>query len=142
MSDLNQFRIDLDRAFHDKVETRVAQATRWVALEALRRVIFKSPVRDGRFRGNWQASVGVRPDGTLEIDDTDGNPTFSAGTQAIATMPPYSVVYLVNNLDYAEALENGHSQQAPAGVVAVTVAEIEAFFNNIPPEAGIPETVG
>ncbi|HIA8446854.1 TPA: HK97 gp10 family phage protein, partial [Escherichia coli] len=28
------------------------------------------------------------------------------------------VIYIQNNLPYAEALENGHSQQAPTGVYA------------------------
>ena len=35
------------------------------------------------------------------------------------------VYYLMNNAPYANALENGHSMQAPAGVVGLTVAAWE-----------------
>jgi len=33
------------------------------------------------------------------------------------------MITIYNNLEYIEALENGHSQQAPAGMVAVSLAE-------------------
>jgi hypothetical protein len=33
--------------------------------------------------------------------------------------------YIVNNLDYIEALENGHSGQAPMGMVEVTLNELK-----------------
>ena len=33
--------------------------------------------------------------------------------------------YLVNNLPYAVPLEYGHSSQAPAGMVRVTIAEFQ-----------------
>ena len=39
------------------------------------------------------------------------------------TMPP---IYIQNNLPYANRLENGWSNQAPAGMVALTIAEVEA----------------
>ena len=35
------------------------------------------------------------------------------------------VFYLVNNLPYIRRLEQGWSQQAPAGMVAVTVSEFQ-----------------
>jgi len=117
----------------------VEQATRWVVLEALRRVVMKSPVRTGTFRGNWQVVIGVRPDGAIEAVDPDGGATIANGLTAISDLPPYAVVYLVNNLPYARRLEEGWSQQAPAGVVAVTIAEIEAFFANIPADQSIPD---
>lgn len=137
-NDLRSFQLQLDRAYERKVEQRVAQATRWVALEALRRVVLKSPVRSGRFRGNWQAALSVRPDGVVEVEDKDGGPTISEGSRNIAQLKPYEVVYLSNNVPYARRLEDGHSQQAPQGVVAVTVAELQAFFNNIPADKDIP----
>ena len=36
-----------------------------------------------------------------------------------------------NNLPYIEALENGHSQQAPLGMAAVTLAEVAAEIDAI-----------
>ena len=45
------------------------------------------------------------------------------------------VQFFTNNLPYAAALENGHSGQAPGGMVRVTVARfqqivLEAIRNN------------
>lgn len=137
-NDLRSFQLQLDRAYERKVEQRVAQVTRWVALEALRRVVLKSPVDTGRFRGNWQTAVSVRPDGVVEVEDKDGGQTISKGSRNISQLRPYEVVFLANNVEYAAALEGGHSQQAPQGVVAVTVAELQAFFNNIPADQPIP----
>ena len=40
-------------------------------------------------------------------------------------------MFIVSNLAYIEALENGHSQQAPQGMVTISVAEIEADIDGI-----------
>jgi len=41
------------------------------------------------------------------------------------------VIYLTNNLPYAQRLEEGYSQQAPAGMVALTIQEFQAIANEI-----------
>lgn len=105
-----------------------------VGLEALRGVVDKSPVDTGRFRGNWQVAIGTEPSGTLDTTDKNGGPTIAAGAGAVSA---YSAVmgfpkmFLVNNLPYAIPLEEGHSSQAPGGMVALTVAEIESMFNGV-----------
>lgn len=137
-NDLRSFQLQLDRAYERKVDQRVHAATRWVALEALRRVVMKSPVAEGRFKGNWQAALSVRPDGVLDVVDPNGAATIAEGSRNISQLRPYEVVFLSNNVPYARRLEEGHSQQAPQGVVAVTVAELKAFFNNIPADRPIP----
>jgi hypothetical protein len=35
------------------------------------------------------------------------------------------VIWIYNNLPYIERLEFGHSQQAPLGMVRISIAEIE-----------------
>lgn len=137
-NDLRSFEIQLNAAFAEKVEGRIQEVTRWVALEALRRVILKSPVRSGRFKGNWQAALSVRPDGTLDVVDPSGSATLAEGSRNISQLRPYEVVYLSNNVPYAQKIEEGHSGQAPAGVVAVTVAELQTFFASIPADRPIP----
>lgn len=134
----DDFERQLQAAYQKKVEERITKATRWVALECLRRAVLKSPVLSGRFRGNWQVAISVRPDGVVEVEDKDGGPTISEGSRNIAQLKPFEVVHLVNNLPYSQKIEEGHSGQAPAGVVSVTVAEIEAFFASIPADQPIP----
>jgi hypothetical protein len=38
-------------------------------------------------------------------------------------------IYIVNNLPYANALENGHSKQAPSGMVKVTLQEFPGIVS-------------
>ncbi len=40
-------------------------------------------------------------------------------------------VILLNNVEYIEPLENGHSGQAPEGMIEITVAELLAEIDTI-----------
>ena len=100
-----------------------------IALFALRGIVKMSPVDTGRFRGNWVTSVGaadmvtkydnVRPAGQ-SINEADTKLSASEGVKPI---------YIQNNLPYANRLENGYSRQAPAGMVAITIGNINATYN-------------
>jgi hypothetical protein len=39
-----------------------------------------------------------------------------------------STIYFTNNLPYAQALENGHSNQAPGGMVGLTALDAAQYF--------------
>lgn len=136
-NDLRSFQLQLDRAYERKVEQRVAQVTRWVALEALRRVVMKTPVDTGRARGSWQVAVSVRPTGEVDIYDKDGGATIAEGSREIAQVGPYETIYIASNLSYILPLEEGHSRQAPNGMVATTISELQAFFSSIPADRDI-----
>lgn len=127
-NDFGQFRIDLGR-FAKTVGEKHTGLVKKVVLDVLDRVVKKSPVDTGRFKGNWNVGVG-RPDlETTDRCDKSGNETLSRGeTQVSRIETGEVVVYVTNNLDYAKSLENGHSKQAPAGVLGVTVAEIRAHL--------------
>lgn len=96
-----------------------------ITLEALARIVRRSPVDTGRFRGNWQTSIGQPAAGTVEKLDPSGSDALREGASAIADLQPFSITYLANNLPYAERLEDGYSEQAPSGMVALTFAELE-----------------
>jgi hypothetical protein len=102
---------------------------RKIALTALTRVVNRTPVDTGRARGNWFVQIGeAGVEVTTEVDP-DGSVTISRGAAVIATYQTragFENIAIYNNLPYIEGLENGASQQAPAGMVAVTVAELEA----------------
>ena len=122
-----QFKLDLDKAFQDEVAAPVALIAQKLAMEALNRVVMKSPVDTGRFRGNWTVAVGKQDLSTTTEVDPTGAKTIAKGSQIILGQNGPAVIWLSNNLPYAEALENGHSQQAPAGIVAVTYAELSSI---------------
>ncbi len=131
MANAREFGLHLDSLFQELVEEKIVQVTRLVALETLSRVVMKSPVDTGRFRGNWQVSVGGRATGTLARLDPSGQQTIAAGAAVIAHLDRPAMIFITNNLPYANRLENGWSKQAPAGMVAVTIAELNAHFRGI-----------
>ena len=89
----------------------------------------------GRFRGNWNFSIGY-PDNSFRIHP---DPTGEAATARLVNgaieFKAGDTAFIVNNLPYAIPLEFGHSTQAPGGMVRITVARfqqivLEAIRNN------------
>lgn len=103
------------------------EATKKVAMELLSRVVMKSPVDTGRFRGNWTVSLNAPDISVTDGVDPSGGATIARGSSVITGMREPQVVYVSNNLPYAQRLEEGSSKQAPAGMVAVTLAELSVM---------------
>jgi len=111
-------------AFLDGSEETVRGAT--ILLFAA--IIKASPVGEGRFRGNWFAS-GVQPSTKVTFDtDVSGNSTITNMSNVIGKLKNQSQYNLTNNLPYAEALEDGSSQQAPQGIVKVNVLRFDTLI--------------
>lgn len=106
--------------FMNQVEEDVGKKLRFISLQLLNEIVSRSPVDTGRFRANNQVSIGSPEYSTTDTTDKNGSVTLLQGSAVIAQGKPYSVIYIQNNLPYAEPLENGHSQQAPAGIYAVS----------------------
>lgn len=84
----------------------------------------------GRFRANWQLSLGSPATGVLDKVDKDGSATIAAHGAANKAAKAGDVIFLVNNLAYAKRIEEGWSGQAPIGVVARTVVEFRTIVDN------------
>lgn len=91
------------------------------------RVVMKSPVDTGRFKGNWQVAIGTIPAGVLNVEDKSGAATIAKVQAEVLGLKAGQTIYLVNNLVYALPLEYGHSKQAPNGMVRLTIQEFNAF---------------
>lgn len=96
-----------------------------VCLEISSSIILRTPVDTGRARGNWEASIGTPSSKTTESLSKSGQSAIRKAS-ALSKDAPGSKFFLVNNLPYIKKLEEGSSGQAPAGMVAVTIA---AFKN-------------
>jgi hypothetical protein len=139
----NDLRRQMDKAVERKVKFPMALAMKRMTLEAFSRVVQRSPVDTGRFRANWQVGVGTRPTTySTELADraSQGAPPNGDGMsmtlEQVAKINPQTVAtYVVNNLPYAERLENGHSQQAPNGMVEVTAQELRVAAKEIVAQA-------
>jgi hypothetical protein len=113
------------REFAEKLvpdDARLMQ--RKIVLEALTRLIQKTPVDTGRARANWQVGIDADPSGQV---DYQGQDALVAGLSVIAAMP-LCTAYITNNVEYIERLEEGHSKQAPAGMLSVTLEELGVMF--------------
>lgn len=102
-----------------------------LAFQLLNGVVLKTPVDTGRARGNWQVGIDEIPRDVLDVTDLNGNSTMASGSKVLAGLVPggFQIVYIANSLPYIVPLENGHSRQAPQGMLALTIAEIETQFN-------------
>jgi hypothetical protein len=123
-----------------------------VCLDAAAGVIEKTPVDTGFCRASWSISINSLPGYVIRNPRDDGGESLAklskrarksfAGPSAaeggkFSSDPAYvmsalvpakigDVVYIYNPVVYAQRLEHGHSKQAPAGMVGVTLAELEA----------------
>lgn len=127
-SNLAEFNKEVTAFAKTLVPQKLLQFQKKLVLEALKRIVMKTPVDTGRARGNWQVTIAEPSELQLKDTDVDGSKVLAAGAAAIADLPPYQVVWISNNLDYIEALEDGHSKQAPKGMVALTIAELTEMF--------------
>lgn len=120
------------RAFGEQIPATALAVQQAVALKGLAGVVRKSPVDTGRFRGNWQVQTTASDPAPIKLDDKaprGSGPSAAvqaAAEAAIAGAKPYGTIYIVNGLPYAQRLEDGYSQQAPGGMVALTLAELQA----------------
>lgn len=114
------------RRFQRDARKNVPRNTlRAVGLEAARRFILRTPVDTGRARGGWTA-----------IFDLMGTPMVVGGTSTAAAegrsqsdvkesyQGREQYIEIINGVAYIIYLEYGHSQQAPNGMVRVTLREI------------------
>ena len=113
------------RRIEEDILRRQSQVVRKITMDVFNNVIQMSPVETGRFRGNWQVATGAAPTGTVDLEDPSGNTVTAQVAGEVQGMEPGDVVYLVNNLPYAQRLEDGWSQQAPGGMVALTVQRFQ-----------------
>jgi len=129
---LAAFQLDLSNFAKVVVPQAHAAVVKKISFELLTRIVQKTPVDTGRARANWSVSLGAPSGAQAETFDKDGGATIATGLQGItAADPARQVVWLENNLPYIEALEDGHSSQAPVGMVEGSLNEIQTFINQL-----------
>lgn len=105
------------------------KVVRGTILGLAQKVIKRSPVDTGRFRNNWQSSIGNPSPGRTETVDPSGSRAISAAASVSKSLDMGQAFYLTNNLPYAMKLEYGYSAQAPNGMVRITAAEFQSEIN-------------
>jgi hypothetical protein len=84
----------------------------------------------GRFRANWFVAIGSPNESTIAAVDPSGNATIAAGLAVLTAVKTGQPIFITNSLPYAHKLEfEGHSKQAPAGMLRVTIAELQIIVD-------------
>lgn len=127
-ANVRRFQLELADVIRNRVPAQAAVIVRKVAQQALQGVVRSSPVDTGRFRGNWQMQAGTPATGVLDRLDPSGSAALAAGESVIAQATIDAPLWLTNNVPYAGRLEDGHSDQAPEGVLGITVERLRSQF--------------
>ena len=125
------FESDLER-FARRVGKSLDETCRGITIKWFSGTIMSTPGDTGRLRGNWQASQESPTSGTTTDVDKGGGATIAKAVRKIGGAG--SVNYLVNNMDYAEKIEFGGSNQAPRGMVRINHARILRIVKQVAAE--------
>lgn len=87
-----------------------------IVMDTVQSLVDSSPVDTGAYRASHIISIGAADMG---VCGPETNPNQDAAIQAVK-IKLGNLVYIQNNLPYAERLENGWSQQAGQGIYGIT----------------------
>jgi len=124
------------REYAEKTNQKVKDVKKKMAFKVYSSIVQKTPVDTGRARGNWQISIGSETNEILERENKSGT-ADSSEIAKLESVEDDTSIYIVNNLPYISALEHGHSEQAPNGMVDLTLAKASDDFHKICNELGI-----
>lgn len=85
----------------------------------------------GHARKNWQVRIGSRVVSEKPGTDKSGQTAIDTGINVAASIRKPTVAYIINPLPYMDALEHGHSRQAPQGMVRQTVARLNSKYRRV-----------
>ncbi len=108
-----------------KAGLKAESAVRAVTRELGVRVIERTPQDTGLAQANWMPGSGAPDTRTTDSPSGAADTSITRLDQALDNhaFSQDGSFYITNALPYAEALEYGHSGQAPQGMVRLTAAE-------------------
>lgn len=129
---IRQFHGDIDK-WIKATQTGLNDVIRQFVESVHAELVMGSPVDTGRFRANWQITADHVPLYALNEYDKSGAKTIAAGKRTAAVLfagrgAAVTTIYFSNMLIYANALEYGHSKQAPAGVLGIVAVRLRSFM--------------
>lgn len=109
------------------VEKEVETARKKVTLKLFSDLIKATPVDTGRARAGWMVSAG-RPSNEAPPEGQQSYPEPDATNALVAFQDnePFGVIWIVNNVSYIVALDEGHSGQAPAGMTSIALNNLRS----------------
>ena len=137
------FSLDISK-FAKKAGDNADKVVRKVVLDIGRSLVEKTPVGNpdlwqnpdnkpdgyvgGHARANWSHSIGALVNQEFKEIDATGGASIDRIISSVPVKAAGEVHYIQNSLPYMQALEDGHSTQAPAGMVAITQTEFQDYI--------------
>jgi len=123
-----QFALDLKK-FGKVTRDQARLIFQKIVLDLDTRIVLGTPVDEGVARGNWYPSVS-QPSNNVSLGTADksGNKSISAAASVAGSLKLGDVAWFTNNLPYILPLENGHSGQAPEGMVDINLNAVAAQY--------------
>jgi len=120
------FKLDLKK-FNKKTTHITEEVFKGTVIGLFNKVVSRTPVKTGRLRKSWRPTINSP---SVSLKKANGDAIITKVSQAKLG----DSIFLVNNLPYAQKIEAGKpnagsSNQAPAGMVRVTVAEYQKIIN-------------
>lgn len=97
---------------------------RKIAFACDSQIVMRTPVDTGNARANWRVAVN-----SIDTAYSPGLSGDSHDTSAITNFRLGDYVAISNSTPYIGPLENGYSQQAPGGMVSVTLVDMAKKIN-------------
>lgn len=95
------------------------------------RIVMGTPVDEGRARANWFPSLNAPSSAITDDVDTMGEVAVASAQRIASAAKLGDVAWMTNNLPYILKLENGHSTQAPAGMVDLNLLAVAAHYGGV-----------
>lgn len=120
--------------FADQIEKDLTEMQRQIVVELVDEIVINSPIDSGNYMGNHIVSIGAEDYSVNSRLDVLGTETKSAARAALASLKPFSTVFVQNNSAYGEVIEfggypgapsvkltpDGYSRMSPKGVYGIS----------------------
>lgn len=139
MATITSVKIDM-LGIEKRVKTAVRDLCIGAAAVCADRLVMNTPVDTGQARGNWNVTLGgkksksaKRNSGAIPVAgggvflDPDGHVTLEAINMVLKNVKTGDYITIYNDVPYINMLENGHSQQSPAGMTTGALATVRGM---------------
>jgi hypothetical protein len=109
--------------FAEKLRIKAGTLQKKITFDMHGDIMQRTPVDTGRARANWFATVGEpSKEVHLYADAKSGDSAIPQPQSPPLEIDGTRDTYIINNLPYIKPLDEGHSKQAPNGMVKLAMA--------------------
>ena len=95
---LDEFNRNITRHAEKLVPEKIIKMLKKIGMEALKRIVLRTPVDTGRARGNWQVSINFDSSTETDAKDKSGRRTRGKGNKIIGELTGMKLEEIVKDL--------------------------------------------